>query len=314
MRVNFSINSEIRGKNFTAWLNTLKNLQDNTILFLLSNDSVIFKEIHSKTRIKLAPIYSVLQNTSKSSKNHEISQIDQSGRVIPSSFCPNNPELEHIIRADFENLSESSQITGIQLENLEMNLKLPNLGCFCSNCSALAEKRGIALHEISTHIVKNANNGLNLPWIKKQFPDWLKFRMDSVTNLAGRLMVAIRKINPDLFLGLNVNFSKSPEFLGHDYFYLALFLDLLNFVSNRTLWNGEKRLLKQIRSVTSKFLGDIKVFLQIKVPNEFNPEKLNKFIARLKKNSFDGFIFKVITHDELNLVNLMQFEIRRTEK
>ena len=297
MRVNFSINSEIRGKNFKNWLNLLKNLQDDTILFVLSNDSEIFQEINFKTHTKLVPIYSVLQNTSESSKNHETSQINQSGNSIPSSFCPNNPELEHTIRADFENLSESSRITGIQLDNLEMPLKLPNLGCFCPHCSALAEKRGVDLHQISPHFLKNANNGLNLHWIQKHFPDWLKFRKDSVTNLAGRLMVAIRKIDPEIFLGLNIHYTNNPEFLGLDYFFLALFLDMVNFVVNGS--DKETKLLKQIRSVTKTFLGDIKVFLQMKVPKEFNSYRISKLIKRTQKYSFDGLIFEVSTFDDM---------------
>jgi len=297
MRVNFSINSEIRGKNFSNWLNLLKNLQDNTILFLLSNDNEIFQEVNLKTHVKLVPIYSVLQNTSESSKNHEISQIDQSGNIIPSSFCPNNPELEHIISADFESLSESSHITGIQLENLEMPLKLPNLGCFCPRCHALAEKRGLELHKISPLIIKNANNGLNLHWIQKHFPDWLKFRKDSVTNLAGRLMVAIRKIDPEIFLGLNVPYAHNPEFLGLDYFFLALFLDMVNFVVNGS--DKGKKILKQIRSVTKTFLGDIKVFLQMKVTKEFNSYGISKLIKRTQRYSFDGLIFEVSTFDDM---------------
>ncbi|NVM29886.1 MAG: hypothetical protein HWN65_13665 [Candidatus Helarchaeota archaeon] len=283
----------------------LEKLPNDTTLFVLSDDSKVFSELYSNTRLKLVPIYSVLRNNSEFSENVEISQIDQSGNSVSSLLCPNNPKLEPIIKADFETLAESSQIAGIQMTNLEMPLNLSNLGCFCPYCLALAEKRSIDLQAISIQFTKKSNNGLSLRWIQKEFPDWLKFRMDSVSNLAGRLMIAIRKYNPDIFLGLNVNFSEIPAFFGQDYFFLALFLDNLNFIVNGNSHLEEKRFLKQIRSVTKGFLGDIKLFLQMKVPYEYNLNKISKFITRLKKFSFDGLIFQVSTINELNPVIMM---------
>lgn len=302
MSLKIFINSGNNQQFLRNWTKTLDILPDDTLVHILSTDIRIFQELCKRKSIKLAPIYSVLQNHSKITNHNGITQIDQTGNIINTSFCPNNPEINDLVRADFEILSETSQIAGIQLDGLSMPLQLPKFGCFCPYCHTLAEKRGIDLQQISSFFKEKANNGLTLSGITKQFPDWVKFRMDSVTNLAGRLMVILRQINPDLFLGLNVNFSNNPELLAIDYFFLALFLDNLNFIVNSNSHLAEKRLLKQIRSITKKFLGDIKVFLQIKVPKYFSPQKLDKLQAKLQRYSFDGLIFQVSAIEELNIL------------
>ncbi|NVM54302.1 MAG: hypothetical protein HWN66_11425 [Candidatus Helarchaeota archaeon] len=297
--MSFFINSENDGKNSNNWLNLSEKLPDNTLLFFLSNDYKIYQEVRSKIRLNFVPIYSVLRNNSEFFKNSEIAQIDQSDNIISPYFCPNNPKLEPLLRSDIEFLCEFPQIAGVQLENLEMPLLSPNSGCFCPYCSSLAEEKNIDLNEISAILKDRAQNGLNLNWIRKKFPDWLKFRMNSISNLAGKLMVMIRGINPDLFLGLNINFSKTPEKLAQNYFFLALFLDSLNFSIDLRSKVKEKGLLKQIRTVTKKFVGDINLYLQIKVPNGFNLNNIKKFIKYAKKYSFDGLIFNISTPDEL---------------
>ncbi len=299
MSVSFFINSKIYEKNSSEWLNLFEKLTDNTLLYVLSSDCSTYRDLRCKNRLKLVPTYSVLRNNSNFLVNTEIAQIDQSNAIISSYLCPNNPKLEPLIRADFEFLCETPHIAGIQLENLEIPLLSPYSGCFCPYCTSLAMNRGIDLAKISEVLNNGAQNGINLNWIQKSFPNWLNFRMESISKLAGKLMVMIRKLNPDIFLGLNVNFSKNPEKFAQDYFFLALYLDSLNFVIDTHLKINGKKIMRQIRSAIKKFLGNITIYMQIKIPNNFNLEKIKNFLTRIQKYSLDGIIYPVSNPNEL---------------
>ncbi|MHA1263706.1 MAG: hypothetical protein ACTSRS_00570 [Candidatus Helarchaeota archaeon] len=262
------------------------------MIFIPHNSIHIFNGKVSSPLLKLALIYPVLQNNLNLAENIELTQIDQFGRPLSNSFCPNNPKVQDLIQHDFESLSEMSHIAGIQLSNLEMPLEMSQIGCFCPYCIALAEEKGLNLSHIARILQKKAHNGMNARWIKNRFPDWITFRMKALSNLSGRLMVLIRKINPALFLGLNVNFTKDPEYLGQDYFFLALFLDLLTFIVKENMVLKYPKLLKQIHSITKTFLGDFRIFLQIKVPNEFNKTHLLKLLRHSKKIPLHGLVFE----------------------
>ena len=97
-------------------------------------------------------------------------------------------------------------------------------------------------------------------------------------------------------------FAESAIDIGQEYFFLALFLDILNFKVNVPSDEVGKKLLKQIRSVTKKFLGDIELYLQIKVPNEFNLSKLRTSMTNIEKYSFDGLVFQISTLNELEKI------------
>jgi hypothetical protein len=303
--VNFSIESGLYKKISTGGHNWLVDLSDNTLIFINSNDLKTLPEFLSKNHLKFVPIYSVLRDNSNFPENTDLSQINHLGDVVSPFFCPNNPKTAPLLRNDLESLCELSHIAGIQLANLEMPLIPSSLGCFCSYCTGFAEDAGVDLLKISHEIKDNMKNGANLNWISKKFPEWMKFRMNSISNLAGKLMISIRKMNPDLFLGLNVQFSKTPERLGHNYFFLALYLDLINFVVDGNSELGEKKVLKQILSITKKFIGEYKTFLQMKVPNEFNLREIGTKIARIKKHAFDGLIFHISTQADLEKIQII---------
>jgi len=300
--INLSIDAELYRKNSSEWFNSLNNLPEDTLLFIISKNYAHFTDLHSKTHLQLVPVYSALRDGSNFSRNTDLAQINQSGNLISPYYCPNNPKVVSLIKNDFESLHEASPIAGILLDSLEIPFQPPIIGCFCAYCSTLAEEKGINLSQISHEITRKMKNGVNWNWVTKNYPEWLQFRVDSISNLAGKLMITIRKLDPNIFLGMTVPFSYTPEMFGHDYFFLSLYLDLLNFSVNENILGSKKKLLKQIRAVAKKFIGEYRIFLQMKVPHELNVSEIKMGINTLKKNSFDGLIFHVSTLNELKKI------------
>ncbi|MFX1293985.1 MAG: hypothetical protein ACFFD2_03870 [Promethearchaeota archaeon] len=307
LTINLSIGSNFFKNYPVESSKLLEIIPENTFSFLLIENNDIFQQLNPENHLKVIPIYSILRGNPISPEHPDLVQIDSSGSAIPTYICPNNPKLEHLAKRVFETLNKSSQIAGIQLNGLEMPPLSHYLSCFCSYCTSLADTNGIDLNEISSKLKERAKKGLNEHWIYKKFPKWIKFRTESIYNLAGKLMILIRKINPDLLIGLNVNFSENAKTIEQNYFFLALFLDMLNFVVNVPSNKVGKKLLRQIRSVTKKFLGNIQLFIQLNVPNEFNLNQIKTNIVNVEKYSFNGLIFHISALNELEKIYKIRF-------
>ncbi len=296
---NLLIDSEIFEKDAIAAFKLIQTLKTDKISTVLSGNLRFFQEFDLNGGLKSIPIYNVLRDNPEFTENLSLAQIDYNGEIIHSYFCPNNPKLDELIEKTFKSYDKSNKIAGIQLDGLEMPSHLANMGCFCKYCCQQAVEKQIDIDNISQELSDLALKKHNGVSITKQFPDWIKFRTKSVTDLAGRLIIILRKINPELSLGLDINFSKNPELIGQDYFFLALFLDSLNFNIDQSLDSIEKKLLKQIRLISKKFLGDIEVNLQVKVPTALNGKSTLKLIRKIEKFSFDGLVFQVFSIEEL---------------
>ncbi|TFG04733.1 MAG: hypothetical protein EU536_03970 [Promethearchaeota archaeon] len=303
--IHFSLNLPNWDEISRDWLELPENITKTSSFFVPSNEVSFFNHINQKKHLNLVPIYSVLHNNLDPTDHLDIAQVDQFGNAISAAFCPNNPKFIINLRSDFEFLCETPHIIGIQLENLEMPLLSRHLGCFCPYCHDLAQEKNIDLDHIARLLQEKAHNGLNPRWIRKKFPQWVKFRTNSVSELAGKLMVIIRQKNPELFLGLNLHFSKTPEFKAQDYFFLALFLDILNYViETDSKWVDTKK-IRQIYTLSKTFLGDIKIFLQVKVPQQFNSHQINDFLVHMQKYLFDGLIFEASNLAEIKKLGMI---------
>ena len=306
--VNFSVNSE-RIKDISAdYFKIFESIPKNTLLFLSNDYHQILSQQDLQIQHKIVPLYPILRNNPNFSAHSEIAQIDQSGNTISSYICPNNPKLESLIEYKFKEFCKSPHIAGIQLEGMEMPPFSSQIGCFCPYCAAAAEKSGIDLPKIADELTNKAKKEPLAKNIEKEFPDWLKFRMESITNLAGKFMIHLRKLNPDLFLGLNLNFSETPELLGQDYFFLALYLDVMNYHVHLPSSKAKKSFLKQlelISQVRKKFIGYIRVFLQIEFPIQAKSDIFHTVITKTKRLAFDGLIFPLSALDTVKKVYLM---------
>ncbi len=300
--MNLSLDSEIFENSFSRSTELFNTMNLKRFHALMTQNDKFFQELTIKNGLKLIPIYNILRDNLEFSQNTILAQIDHLGNEIPRYFCPNNPKLDLFIKKVFKSYNNSYKLGGIQLDGLELPPLSPQPGCFCEHCLRFAAKSDLDLMNIATKLRNTAFKKKGEKWFHKTFPDWMKFRVASVNNLAGRLMVMVRKINPDLTLGVNLQYSKRPEYFGHDYFFLALFLDLVTFQVDHATLPLEKKLLKQIRSVTKKFLGEVKVSLQIKVPHEFNGHPMSTSIDTLRKYSFDGLVFHISTLEDLEMI------------
>lgn len=293
-------------------IDLLKKLPETSHIFLSGNQLEFLCQLPTPLPLKFVPIFPTLSETSKYPKELEISQIDATGNAISRSLCPNNLNVENFIKNEFVSLNNHAYIAGIQLEGLEMRSIFSNPGCFCSFCTAIAAEQGLNLKTISQSLVQMQNQESDRAWVQQNFADWYRFRMKSITDFAGRLMVLLRRINPNLFLGLNLKFSETPEFFGQDYFFLALYLDLLNFIIDPPNPQGKGFLhqMKSIKSVTKKFLGQIRVVLQISVPEEADLNELKTWLRMIRNNFFDGVILHIPSLDGLKkLENLAALHV-----
>lgn len=299
--VSLALDAKIIQNELEENINFLRKLPETTHIFLLGSQFEFLNQLSPLSFLKFVPVFSTLLNSSKCSKESEISQINATGNPIPKYLCPNNSNVENAIKTEFISLNNRAHIAGIQLEGLEMPSILSNPSCFCSFCAAVAAEQGLNLKAISTSLVQRQNQESDRDKVQKDFADWNRFRMQSITDFAGRLMVLLRRINPDLFLGLNLKFSETPEFLAQDYFFLALYLDLLNFVIDppNPQGKGFLRQMKSIKMVTKKFLGQIRVFLQISVPEKTELYEIKTWLKMIRNNSFDGVILHIPSLDGL---------------
>jgi len=278
--IHFAFGSEIFQDGPTEYNKFIKYLPENTPIFFSNKYIKVLCKADAQSRLKFIPILSTLRNSSKTIMDIKLSQIDAIGNVISQYYCPNNPKVENFVKNEVLSTIKYQSIAGIQLDWLEMP------GCYCSFCRALAEGQGFSLKEISRELRQ-----------KRTYSLVEEFRMQSITNFAGKLMVLIREINPNLLLGLNLNFSKTPQSFGHDYFFLALYLDRLNFILDPTN-SQEKDMLHQIKvikTITKKFLGKIEIFLQVLLSDQFESDMINKIIRTTRKNAFDGVVFHIST-------------------
>jgi hypothetical protein len=299
--VNIAIDSKIIQNGLDENIDLLKKLPETSNIFLSGNHFEFLNQLPAPSCLKFVPIFSTLSNSSKDLKKPEISQIDATGNILTQYLCPNNLNVENSVKAEFISLNNHAHIAGIQLEGLEMPSILSNPGCFCSFCAAIAAEQGLNLKTILRSLIQRENQESDRAQVQKNFTDWHRFRMQSITNFAGRLMVLLRRINPNLFLGLNLKYSETPEFLGQDYFFLALYLDLLNFIVNPPNPQGKGFLhqMKSIKRITKKFLGQIRVFLQISVPDEAELNEIKTWLKMIRNNSFDGVILHIPSLDGL---------------
>ncbi|MDD1776753.1 MAG: hypothetical protein LUQ65_01185 [Candidatus Helarchaeota archaeon] len=299
--VSIEIDTKIIQNRAAENIDLLKRLPEISHIFLSGNQFEFLNRLPAPLPLKFVPILSTLSNSSKYLKEPEISQIDATGSAISPYLCPNNLKVESYVKTELTSLNNYANIAGIQLEGLEMPSILSNPGCFCSFCLAIAADQGLDLKAISHSFIQMKNLESDKVWGQKNFIDWYRFRMQSITDFAGKLMVLLRRINPNLFLGLNLKFSETPEFLGQDYFFLALYLDLLNFIVNPPNPQGKGFLhqMKSIKSVTKKFLGQIRVFLQISVPDEAELNEIKTWLRMIRNNSFDGVILHIPSLDRL---------------
>ena len=310
--VNIAIDSKIIQNGSVENTEILKRLPETTHIFLSGNHFEFLNQLSATPYLKFVPVFSSLCNYSKCLKEPEISQIDATGTVISQYLCPNNLNVENFVKNEFISLNNYAHIAGIQLVGLEMPSILSHPGCFCSFCAAIAADQGLNLQTISHELSQRKNRKSDGVWVQKNFPNWQRFRMQSITNFAGKLMILLRRINPNLFLGLNLNFSETPELLGQDYFFLALYLDLLNFIIT-PFEHYEKDFLRQItlvKRITKKFLGQIKVFLQFSVPDAFELDAIKRILRTAQKNSFDGVVLKFSTLDGLKKMGTIASNLR----
>jgi len=299
--VNIAFDSEIFQDGPTEYIKFLKYLPENTPIFLSNNYFKILHQIDSSTHHEFIPVFSTLRNNSKSSEDAGLSQIDAIGNVISQYSCPNNPKVENFVKSEFNSINKYQRIAGIQLGGLEMPSLRSTYGCFCPFCHSVAEGQGIKLKDISHELKQIKAHALDEKLVSEKFPYWTRFRMQSITNFAGKLMILLRQINPDLFLGLNLNFSETPELFGQDYFFLALYLDLLNFIIDSSNLQ-EKDILHQIKiikRISKKFLGSIKVFLQFLLPDSFQLDDIKMILQNTQHDSFDGVVFRISSLDGL---------------
>ncbi|MHA1131267.1 MAG: hypothetical protein ACTSQI_04665 [Candidatus Helarchaeota archaeon] len=297
--MNLSLGSEIFETYSVQSAELLNSIPSGTFHALLIENDKLFQELPLNNGHRLIPVYQLLRNNSEFSNNSILAQIDYLGEEIPPYFCPNNPKLDTFIEKVFKSYNNSYNIAGIQLTGLEMPPLTSHLGCFCEYCISLAEKNDLDLLQISKHLRQLGPKKQSSKWIHKKFPDLIKFRTASINNLAGRLMMLIRKINPNLTLGVNLPYSKNPKNIGQDYFFLALYLDSVNFKVENMHFPVQKKVLKQIRSITKNFLGEIKVYLQVRIPNKLNKRSVMSIITQLRKYSFTGIVFHITNLNEM---------------
>jgi hypothetical protein len=299
--VSIALDAKIIQNGLDENIKVLKKVPKTTHIFLLGDQFEFLNQLSTPISLKFVPVFSTLFSSSKCSKEPEISQIDATGNMISQYLCPNNLNVENSIKTEFISLNNHAHIAGIQLEGLEMPSILSNPGCFCSFCTTVAAEQGLNLKTISDSLAQRQNQESDRDQIKKNFAKWYRFRMQSITDFAGRLMVLLRRINPTLFLGLNLKFSETPEFLGQDYFFLALYLDLLNFIIDppNPQGKGFLRQMKSVKSVTKKFLGQIRVFLQLSIPEKAELHEIKTWLRMIRNNSFDGVILHIPSLDGL---------------
>ncbi|HUY00728.1 MAG TPA: hypothetical protein VMV49_14300 [Candidatus Deferrimicrobium sp.] len=301
--INLSIRSDIFKNDVSEYEAILESGSGNFFSHLFIENDGIFQKLKLKNQLKLISVCSMLKNNLRSSEYPEVSQINHLGNSISPYICPNNPKLDGLIEKEFESFIKSPYIAGIQMNELEMPFLPASLGCFCQHCFVHAEEYGIKLDKISQDLRHLDLNRLNENWFLKNYPEWIKFKTNTITQFAGRMMILIRKLNPNITLGLNVNFYEKPELYSYNYFFLALYLDNLNFIINHSSNLVEKRVLNNIKAVTKKFLGEIQVFIQMKVPDKFNLQKVRAAIETIKKHKFNSVIFHVRNLQDFKNIN-----------
>jgi hypothetical protein len=229
-------------------------------------------------------------------------------------FCFNNPDVSEYIVALFSDVVERYNVDYVQSCMIPYPMPVPFLkheydssrqphmnypgfpgvtnhqwprrvsqlgGCFCDNCRAAAESRGIDLPRIRA-VLKKAleddrevmGDGNRRTYIEEgdtsesgylvetpELLQWLVFRCESVAAMYGRIHKAVHEIKPEVDLRLNLYVTTHPEYAGLDLRRLRSVVDGVR-TSNYSECLGDPLYLDQKR----QFLNGVQRVIYEKIP------------------------------------------------
>jgi len=168
-------------------------------------------------------------------------RVDVHGkRDTTGLLCPNDSEVRKYISSIVKDLATSHDIDGIFLDRFRYSRPDEHMvfSCFCTNCAKKARENGYNMKSMKEAVVRIERLLHSLTaehlrdWLSDRIGnfdllklfvrdsallDWLRFRIDTITEFVAEVHRLLKEIDPKLEVGLDTQPPSYSWLLGQDY-------------------------------------------------------------------------------------------------